>query len=191
VSEECAHRECGGMRTLQHERAGALGRRAAIAAGPVPFVADGRPGAPGVPGCARRTEGAGGAASVTNAARTVARPFAAPLAGAAVGSPIPASRSSSRVAWSLSTTSRSFLWFRRIQSGSEREHPLPRDRPLREVLRREIDAGGRRARSIATPSAILVAGHLALDAEHEHAGVNPLPSIVPHSSRERPGDVKK
>lgn len=29
------------------------------------------------------------AASVTNAARTVARPFAAPLAGAAVGSPIP------------------------------------------------------------------------------------------------------
>lgn len=67
------------------------------------------------------------AASVTNAARTVARPFAAPLAGAAVGSPIPG------LPFFLAGGLKSiydivlYLWFRRIpidtQQARERLSP--------------------------------------------------------------------
>jgi MFS family permease len=59
------------------------------------------------------------AASVTNAARTAARPFAAPLAGAAVGSPIPG------LPFFLAGGLKSmydivlFFWFRRIPIGAE------------------------------------------------------------------------
>jgi hypothetical protein len=54
------------------------------------------------------------AASVTNAARTIARPFAAPLAGAAVGSAVPGLpffvAGGLKVVYDITL----FLWFRRI-----------------------------------------------------------------------------
>jgi MFS family permease len=59
------------------------------------------------------------AASVTNAARTAARPFAAPLAGAAVGSPVPG------LPFFLAGGLKSiydivlYVWFRRIPIGPE------------------------------------------------------------------------
>jgi MFS family permease len=65
-------------------------------------------------------------ASITNAARTVARPFAAPLAGAAVGSPIPGLPFFVAGALKSIYDVILFLWFRRIPIGSERKQQLPK-----------------------------------------------------------------
>jgi predicted MFS family arabinose efflux permease len=67
------------------------------------------------------------AASVTNAARTVARPFAAPLAGAAVGSPIPGLPFF--VAGGLKSVYdvALFVWFRRVPLSNRTDEGLSTD----------------------------------------------------------------
>lgn len=65
------------------------------------------------------------AASVTNAVRTAVRPFAAPLAGAAVGSPIPGLPFFLAGALKSTYDLALYLWFRRVPIGSEQGSKTP------------------------------------------------------------------